>query len=396
MKLFGKWLVEKTGKFLTWRKKRKLEKKERQKNKNQILDWIEALVWAACVVLLINQYLLQAFVIPSQSMENSLLAGDRIFVNKIVYGPELVPGFGKLPGFREPEKSDVVIFETPEYNKKTPAFELTNRLLFMLTLTFVNLNEIMYNETVQFLVKRYIAGGGDTVKFHNQELYIKPSGSNEWITETRWKKALGFEYSHKYEKGNLSHFLAFQIKDVSEYVYSLLNKNELPEYMKSNLREKYTVLQQALKKTGVRYSIDDEGRVILHQSGNSLQSYQDPTFEEGEFSAAVRDLYETINLLHGNYNNSDNLEMIFNYHQYDFLYWQDFFHYQVSCHDRSVGSRYYKQEAGMFIPEGMILPLGDNRNNSNDGRIFGPIKKDRILGEAMFKYWPLNRFGPIE
>jgi len=60
-------------------------------------------------------------------------------------------------------------------------------------------------------------------------------------------------------------------------------------------------------------------------------------------------------------------------------------------------------EAGEFcqegeevsIPEGMYLPFGDNRSHSRDGREFGPIKKDLIVGRAFLKYWPLSAVGLI-
>lgn len=39
--------------------------------------------------------------------------------------------------------------------------------------------------------------------------------------------------------------------------------------------------------------------------------------------------------------------------------------------------------------------MGDNRNVSNDSRAFGPIKHSAIIGEALFRYWPLNAIGFI-
>jgi len=49
----------------------------------------------------------------------------------------------------------------------------------------------------------------------------------------------------------------------------------------------------------------------------------------------------------------------------------------------------------IYVGEGRILPLGDNRDNSRDGRIFGTVKTSKILGKGAFKYWPLNRLGGI-
>jgi signal peptidase I len=47
------------------------------------------------------------------------------------------------------------------------------------------------------------------------------------------------------------------------------------------------------------------------------------------------------------------------------------------------------------VPEGQYLVLGDNRNNSLDGHYWGFITKDRIVGKAIVRYWPLDRTGSI-
>ncbi|MFQ3543351.1 signal peptidase I [Halobacillus rhizosphaerae] len=43
------------------------------------------------------------------------------------------------------------------------------------------------------------------------------------------------------------------------------------------------------------------------------------------------------------------------------------------------------------VPEGELLVLGDNRNNSTDSRMLGMIPEDKIVGQAVLLYWPLNR-----
>lgn len=47
------------------------------------------------------------------------------------------------------------------------------------------------------------------------------------------------------------------------------------------------------------------------------------------------------------------------------------------------------------VPAGQYLCFGDNRQHSRDGREFGPIKKDLIVGKAFFKYWPISKIGLI-
>jgi signal peptidase I len=54
-----------------------------------------------------------------------------------------------------------------------------------------------------------------------------------------------------------------------------------------------------------------------------------------------------------------------------------------------------RYDRGWYVPETRLLPLGDNRDNSRDGRYFGPVKQAKVLGQGAVKYWPLGRIGPI-
>lgn len=50
-----------------------------------------------------------------------------------------------------------------------------------------------------------------------------------------------------------------------------------------------------------------------------------------------------------------------------------------------------EQDQAVKIPNGKLLVLGDNRNASNDARYWGLLQRDRVLGKAMFIFWPVNR-----
>jgi signal peptidase I len=50
----------------------------------------------------------------------------------------------------------------------------------------------------------------------------------------------------------------------------------------------------------------------------------------------------------------------------------------------------------LIVPEGQVFVLGDNRTNSLDGRVFGPISQKLIDGKIVFRFWPLTKFGKVK
>jgi signal peptidase I len=47
------------------------------------------------------------------------------------------------------------------------------------------------------------------------------------------------------------------------------------------------------------------------------------------------------------------------------------------------------------VPAGHVMVLGDNRNASLDSHLWGPLPESAVIGTAVWRYWPLTRFGPI-
>ena len=78
------------------------------------VEWTKSVLLALVLFLFLRAFLVEAFKIPSGSMEGTLLVGDFLLVNKLVYGAE-VPFTGKrLPALRHPQNGDILVFQWPE------------------------------------------------------------------------------------------------------------------------------------------------------------------------------------------------------------------------------------------------------------------------------------------
>jgi signal peptidase I len=324
MENFLERLQRLTEAYLTWRKGRIEKKKEKQKKKNPVIDWIEAFVWAACVVLIINQYLLQAYQIPSGSMMDTLLINDRIFVNKFIFGPELIPGMAKVPGLVEPKRSEVVIFENPSYLTRGPLFDILQRVLYMMTLSVVDIDrDEMGRPKAHFLIKRAVGMEYDRIRQHEGNLLIRPRGESAWMTESEFQKISGLHYPVK----------------------RMIPETDYPR----------------IKEAGIGAAHQDMRLPLENSWVQAIRGIQNAEYIDG----------------------------------FTFDEWRTKTLYGMNPHDRRYGSRWRIHHEGVFIPEGKILPLGDNRDNSRDGRYFGSVKASKVLGKAMFRYWPLSRVGLI-
>jgi len=90
----------------------------RAKKKGVVREYAEAFIIAFIIALLIRTFLVQAFKIPSSSMERTLLVGDHILVSKFIYGIR-IPYIGKkFLTFHKPKRGDIIVFVFPKDPKK--------------------------------------------------------------------------------------------------------------------------------------------------------------------------------------------------------------------------------------------------------------------------------------
>lgn len=318
------WVQAKTEAYLTNKKAVAATNKANRSFKSEVLGWIDALVFAVFFVLILNQYFLQLFVIPSPSMVATLEEGDRVLVNKQAYGIELYPCGPKVLDSRTPDRDEIITFYNPEYESSGPVKDVLSQIIYLGTLSFVNIDRDENGQIKHKLyVKRAIGLGGDTVKFANGDVYIRASGTNEFVKETDFRE-----------------------------------QNDLDE--------------------GPHRSLD----MNLYEGINArarLLAYQDEGYSSTSVPSYLIKAYQSLG----------NTNLMYDAYAHETAYTQALA--QLDPTNLQRRSDYARYRNGIYVPFDKVLPLGDNRDNSQDGRYFGPIDVDDINGRVVSTLWPLSR-----
>jgi signal peptidase I len=140
--------------YLDWRRRRKAYLKERAKRRGPVIEFLDLVISVTVSVFLIRTVLVEAYRIPSGSMEKTLLVGDFLLVNKFVYGVRTPDWIGipftkigfhlpsyRFPSLKEPRRGDIIVFKYPR------------------------------DPSINF-IKRCVGVPGDTLEIHNKQLYI--------------------------------------------------------------------------------------------------------------------------------------------------------------------------------------------------------------------------------
>lgn len=131
--------------------------KEEKVKKSKTREFFDALVYAAVVAFIIKILLFEAYRIPTGSMENTLMVGDFLLVTKFTYGatsPRNIPftdiriPYFKLPGFKEPKRGDIIVFDFPG-----------------------DRDELISKEVINY-IKRCVGTPGDTIQIIDKKLYV--------------------------------------------------------------------------------------------------------------------------------------------------------------------------------------------------------------------------------
>ena len=158
----------------------------------ELFDWIDAIVQAVCTVVLINIFIFQLYVIPSESMVPEFLIGDRVIGFKTASGPRFPVSDTGLPVMRNYNRGDIVIFRNPRYpqDNKSEVKSFLSQLVLMFTFTKVNLN-VDENGDVKAdpLVKRITGVPGEQLVMQDGVLYRRTAEQKDFTPveeEGRW------------------------------------------------------------------------------------------------------------------------------------------------------------------------------------------------------------------
>jgi len=173
----------------------KLRRKGREKRRKglwrNVLEWVDALAFAAILVIVVDFFVFQLYVIPSESMVTAFLNGDRPFTAKLSAGPRVPLTEWRLPFLRLPRRGDVVTIANPRYpeNERVSLRKYLAQFVSMVTFTAVNIDKLPDGSPKNDpLVKRVVGLPGEKLRMVDDVLYAKRPGSGWAPVEEPWAK----------------------------------------------------------------------------------------------------------------------------------------------------------------------------------------------------------------
>jgi signal peptidase I len=389
---FTKWV-----KWAFWKK----HYKEGEK-RNTLLEWIDALIFALIVAMIVRTFFLEAYVIPTSSMEKSMLVGDYLFVSKVAYGPK-VPNtpisfplihnqfslFGKsyesyteliklpykrLAGFGRVKRNDPVVFNFPNGDtivRNHP--EIIDYHQVKKDMGEKNFNEWMKSRRYELVarpidkkdhyVKRCVAIPGDSLQVKQGQLYINGAPAESFS---------GQEYSYTVVlKGQLSDKALSQLGLSVEDIRSAGKNQGVRGYSNLVLTQK---AYEALKSSPSVVSItrnESQGRDCFPFSDNypwTIDNY-------GPIWIPAKGATVDINV--------DNI----------CLYQRIIQAYEGNSLEIKDGKIYINgvQSSTYTFAMDYYFMMGDNRHGSYDSRSWGFVPDDHIVGKPLLIWFSSDK-----
>lgn len=322
--------------------------------KSKSREWVDAILFAVIAATLIRWLFLEAYVIPTGSMERTLLVGDYLFVSKMHYGartpktPLQVPlthqkiwgtdiqsylewvqlPMYRLPGFQDVERGDVVVFNVP-LDLEHPVDLRTN------------------------YIKRAVAVPGDVLEIRNQQVFANGQALSN-------PQDLQFSYLLRTDNiPNERFFLNYQLYDARQH----------PEGLVVSLSEEMATEIEALPFIK---SVEPLKREAGQKEAGVLPEAAEFAWNIDNFGPLIVPA-EGMTILVTEENIDKYFHTIKNYEGLE----------EVELHDGKIlidGQAITEYTFG----QDYYFMMGDNRHDSYDSRFWGFVPEDHIVGKALF------------
>jgi signal peptidase I len=350
--------------------------------KGPIAEWTEAITFAVVAATLIRWTIMEAYTIPTPSMENSLLVGDFLFVSKFHYGTRTpatpiqiplthqkiwftdLPSYSKLiqlpqfrlPGLTKIKNGDVVVFNVPgDYENNWGNNDESTWEHYPVDL------KMNY-------IKRCVGTPGDKIEIRNRQVYYNGTAlENHELMQFKYRVVAGDQINERiFEKYSLSpeeDYFFEGLDNNNQAIYAMHLTNETAAELKALPYIKSVDIipldgdasrtfpsYPKLNWTGDNYgplTIPSKGmRIVLNDStvafyGNAIQNYE--------------------------YNRNVEIK-----------------NGKITIGGSEISEYTFKQD--------YYFMMGDNRHNSHDSRYWGFVPADHIVGKGFFIWLSIDKF----
>ena len=377
-----------------WKKKNPVDGKQ-----TKVVEWVDAIIFAVIAATIIKMFFIEAYTIPTSSMEKSMMVGDYLFVSKTAYGPKMpntpvsfpfvhhtIPlsttmksfstiinnPYRRIAGFGKVKNDDVVVFNFPEGDTVSVTLQQTSSYYELVRLygrdrvwsDIRTFGDIIYRpvDKRENYIKRCIGIPGDSIRIVIGKVYVngKPQ-----------KEIPGIQYKYLINtNGTAINNAALEKLDIT--------RSEIEE---SDTRYILPLTAEQFKKMDTWKFIQSKERSLFPADYNDPALFpHDPKFSwnlDNFGPIWIPKKGVTINL------SVENLP----------LYKRIIDVYEENDLQVKDGTIYINGTAASTYTFKMdyFWMMGDNRNNSADSRYWGFVPEDHVVGKASFVWLSLDK-----